>query len=478
MQLWKKRLFGLIMILGLFVLLCVPAMAEELYGGQDVSISIEPGAAEQYYTLDTLPGVSGLTIESRSGNVFDSMNAMTTEMGLVLYGSVPAPGTYTGTLNASWQFEENTLHYTYNITVTAAAPATPEPTPAPTPEPTPEPTPAPTPEPTPEPTPAPTPEPTPAPTPEPTPEPTPTPSPSPTPAAVPVITKHPTGETVSAGGSAIFIARADHAAEIAWRFVGPNNKVIEHKSAPNYFPGLKVSGGDAETLTLSSIPEDMDGWKAVCRFKGTGGEVLSEGALITVKKAAHVAIIREQPMDAELTLGESCTLSVTASSPNGGTLQYQWYSVASEGADPLAISKATLSSFTVPEKEGTCYYRVGVVNVKDNSRSEEVFSRLVAVTYTAATPTPAPAPEPTPEPAPEPTPEPLAPVVTVEPEAEDEEESRGSGKGLIFAALGLLAVAVIVGATLLILHVTGRLGRRPEEETEESDDDGGPYWDD
>ena len=459
--------------------LAVPALAEELHGSKDVSISMEPGAAEQYYTLDTLPGVSGLVIDGRSGNVFDSMNAMTTDMGLVLYGSVPAPGTYTGTLNASWQFEDNTLRYTYDITVTAAAPATPEPTPeptpVPTPEPTPEPTPAPTPAPTPEPTPAPTPAPTPEPTPAPTPEPTPTPTPSPTPAAVPVITKHPTGETVSAGGSAIFIARADHAAEIAWRFVGPNNKVIEHKSAPNYFPGLKVSGGDAETLTLSSIPEDMDGWKAVCRFKGSGGEVLSEGALITVKKAAHVAIIREQPLDAEPALGESCTLSVAAASPNGGTLQYQWYSVASEGAEPMAISKATLSAYTVPEKEGTCYYRVGVINVKDNTRSEEVFSRLVAVTYTAATPTPAPTPEPTPEPTAEPTPEPLAPVVTMEPETEEETRS---GRGFIFAALGLLAVAVIVGATLLVLHVTGRLGRRPEEETEESEDDGGPYWDD
>ena len=130
MQLWKKRLFSLIMILALSASLCIPAMAEELHGSKDVSFSIAPGAAEQYYTLDTLPGVGGLTIESRSGNVFDSMSAMTTEMGLVLYGSVPAPGSYTGTLNASWQFEGNTLRYTYNISVTAAAP---EPTPAPTP---------------------------------------------------------------------------------------------------------------------------------------------------------------------------------------------------------------------------------------------------------------------------------------------------------------------------------------------------------
>ncbi|MBE6969601.1 MAG: hypothetical protein E7442_05725 [Ruminococcaceae bacterium] len=67
-------------------------------------------------------------------------------------------------------------------------------------------------------------------------------------------------------------------------------------------------------------------------------------------------------------------------------------------------------------------------------------------------------------------------MVTTAPEAE-EDARPGSGKGLIFAALGLLAVAVIAGATLLILHVTGRLGRRPEEE-DLPEDDGGPYWDD
>jgi len=456
MQLWKKRLFSLLLITVLLASLGLPARAEELHGSKDVALSLTPGGADQYYTLDTLPGVAELSIESRSGNVFDSMSAMTTEMGLVLYGSVPNPGTYTGTLNASWQAEGNTLRYTYYITVTAAAPATPAPTPQPTPEPTPAPTPAPTPEPT----------------------PAPTPEPTPTPAAVPTITKHPTGENVQAGGSALFIARADHAAEIAWRFVGPNNKTIEHSSAPNYFPGLKLSGGTAETLSLSDIPEDMDGWKAVCRFKGPGGEVLSDGALIRVKKAAHVAIIKEQPLDVEVTLGESCTLSVTAASPNGGTLQYQWYSAALADAEPLAISKATRSAFSPPEKEGTVYYRVGVINVKDNTRSEEIFSRLVAVTYTAAAPTPTPSPEPTPLPTPEPTPEPVAPTVTEAPEETEETKSSGGGKGLIFAALGLLAVAVVAGATLLILHLSGKLGRKEEYEEELPEDDGGPYWDD
>ena len=220
----------------------------------------------------------------------------------------------------------------------------------------------------------------------------------------------------------------------------------------------------------------MDGWKAVCCFKGSGGEAVSDGALIRVKKAAHIAIIKEQPRDAELALGESCTLTVQASSPNGGTLQYQWYSVASEDAEPLAISKATRSAYTVPEKEGTVYYRVGIVNVKDNTRSEEVFSRLVAVTYTAASPTPAPTPEPTPEPTAVPTPEPQAPIITEIEEEPETEKQNSSGKGLIFAALGFLAVAVVVGATLLILYLTGKLGKG--RRNEEPEDDGGPYWDD
>ena len=99
----------------------------------------------------------------------------------------------------------------------------------------------------------------------------------------------------------------------------------------------------------------------------------------------------------------------------------------------------------------------------------------MAVTYTAASPTPAPTPEPAPEPTAAPTPEPQAPIIT-EIEEEPEAEKQSSGKGLIFAALGFLAVAVIVGATLLILYLTGRLGKG--RRNEEPEDDGGPYWDD
>ena len=39
-------------------------------------------------------------------------------------------------------------------------------------------------------------------------------------------------------------------------------------------------------------------------------------------------------------------------------------------------------------------------------------------------------------------------------------------------------VAVIAGATLLILHLTGRLGKREDYYENEPEDDGGPYWDD
>ena len=98
---------------------------------------------------------------------------------------------------------------------------------------------------------------TPTPTPVPTAAPTATPAavPTATPAAtaLPKITKHPTGETVEVGGSAMFIARADNATEIVWRIVSADTtNTVPASDAGSYFTGITVSGLGTEKLTLST----------------------------------------------------------------------------------------------------------------------------------------------------------------------------------------------------------------------------------
>lgn len=217
----------------------------------------------------------------------------------------------------------------------------------------------------------------------------PTPSPSPTPGP-PVITKDPTGETVQEGGSAVFIARADGATGIVWRFISPDgNQSFDFDLAGNQFPGLVISGGNSETLSLSNIPYELDGWKVACSFTGQGGDALSRSAAIRVQQISSTLNIITQPVGGTMTVEENpdFMLSIQASADNGGTLGYQWYSAATNSAAAMAaIPGATNSSYRPERTEGTRYYRVGVTVSNNGFTSEPVYSSTVSVTFTAAAP--------------------------------------------------------------------------------------------
>lgn len=293
---------------------------------------------------------------------------------IYLSGTPSAEGTYT------LQFLLDTAEQSgiiESVTVVVAAPA-----PTPTPEPTP--TPTPTPEVTP------TPEPTPTPTPTPTPEPTPTPTPTPVPK--PNITKNPTGETVDAGGSAIFIAKADGCEKYEWHFLSADgSKDLTRAQAVTYFTGLNVSGENTNTLTLGSIPSTMDGWRVCCHFSNQGGEVVSQTAIVSVRKVTASPIITQQPKAINAAVGEKVTLSIRAVSPDGGTLRYQWYRSANGvSGSAVAISGADKNTYTVESTEGVAYYSCAVTNSSGGNASPYVLSDQVAVSFTKPSPTPAP----------------------------------------------------------------------------------------
>ena len=154
---------------------------------------------------------------------------------------------------------------------------TPEPLPTVTAPPTPEPTPAPTPEPTPEPTPAPTPEPTPEPTVELTPEPEPEPS-----APVPEIYKNPRREKHVPGQTAVFIAEADPYDEAGWRAIAPNGLDVSLEAFQNVFPSCSVLGIYSDTLTITNVSLDMNGWSFYCVFVNEGTRTNTEAAALYV----------------------------------------------------------------------------------------------------------------------------------------------------------------------------------------------------
>lgn len=223
----------------------------------------------------------------------------------------------------------------------------------------------------------------------------------------PVITKNPTGETVEAGGTAQFVARADNADSFVWRIVSADTtNTIPARDASYYFSGLEVSGADTERLTLSNIPKSMNGWAVECKFTNAAGSSFTTGAIIRVSGATgttndpkdttnsstsntgstselQAPKINTQPKGAELSAGQSHTMTVYASNASGiGQLTYQWYVSDSNNMNNIkAIDGANSTSYTAPETAGTKYYCVGVWLSKDGQKSTTTYSPLVAVTY-------------------------------------------------------------------------------------------------
>ena len=202
---------------------------------------------------------------------------------------------------------------------------------------------------------------------------------------LPTITKHPTGETVTEGQTALFVARADNADQIIWYLVsGDNTTTYTAADAPKYFPGLTVSGTSGETLTLKNIPLSLNGWQAKAQFISTGGNVWSNGAKITVKKAPPKAPkITVQPVDLELEEGADGTLTVKAESPDGVNLTYQWYrntTASNEGGE--AISGATENTYHPEFSEEPCYYYCVVQCVDGDRKSDPVATQCAKVSWT------------------------------------------------------------------------------------------------
>lgn len=104
---------------------------------------------------------------------------------------------------------------------------------------------------------------------------------APAPAAI-VITKHPSSETVSAGGRTWFIASAENETQITWEFFSPDGTMYSLQQAMSAHPGLILEVLPEDTLGLRQIPVSFSGWSARARYDGPGGTMTTNRATITV----------------------------------------------------------------------------------------------------------------------------------------------------------------------------------------------------
>ncbi len=254
------------------------------------------------------------------------------------------------------------------------------------------------------------------------------------------ITKHPTGETVAAGGKATFISRADGAASFQWRIVrnDGSNTFIRADEAPSYINGLQVYGANTDTLVLSNIPASMNGMSIICVFYADAARTqfkISNSAQLTVTStttysstataspsatsyipgaattatptatpSANTTIlaptISVQPEGCVVESGENATLSVVAVDDNtsGTQLKYQWYkNDKNSNANGTAIAGAQSATYTPETSSGSKYYYVGVWATDGSKTSKVVYSSPVAVSFTDTVETsPSPSPSATP----------------------------------------------------------------------------------
>lgn len=115
--------------------------------------------------------------------------------------------------------------------------------------------------------------------------------------ATPEITKSPTDETVDEGGSAEFVASANHYKSCLWQLVSPTGVTYDCTKVSGTFAGLEVSGATSEVLSLKNIPAELNGYSVVCKFSA-GSTVSSGSAKLTVNAAPTEATTA--PTEAEV----------------------------------------------------------------------------------------------------------------------------------------------------------------------------------
>jgi hypothetical protein len=133
---------------------------------------------------------------------------------------------------------------------------------------------------------------------------------------------------------------------------------INNATGSSYLPPTNVEGTVSYYVKITNTNNSASGEKTATTDSDTVAVV------ITVN--AQAPVITAHPQSASYTVVQTAApLSVSASSPDGGVLSYQWHSSADGGSTWTAIGGATGSSYTPPTNaEGTIAYYVKVINTK------------------------------------------------------------------------------------------------------------------
>ena len=101
-----------------------------------------------------------------------------------------------------------------------------------------------------------------------------------------MITKNPTDEVRSSGGSAWFISGAASYNSLSWTFQAPDGTKYSVQEFRNRFPYATVEGENTTTLTIRNLGTEMNGYGVFCSFYNNDGPTDTAMAFLYVSAYA------------------------------------------------------------------------------------------------------------------------------------------------------------------------------------------------
>ncbi len=97
-----------------------------------------------------------------------------------------------------------------------------------------------------------------------------------------VVTKHPTDETRTAGGTAWFVSGAQFYETLDWTFVDPTGHEYTVQQFRNMFPYVTVEGEYSTNLTVRNLSLELNGWAVFCNFHSSADNAKTNWAFFHV----------------------------------------------------------------------------------------------------------------------------------------------------------------------------------------------------
>ena len=131
------------------------------------------------------------------------------------------------------------------------------------------------------------------------------------------ITKNPTDEARSAGGTAWFVSGAANYNSLEWKFMDPAGTFYTVQEFRNRFPYASVDGERTTNLTIRNLGTDMNGFGVICTFYNNNGPTDTKMAFLYV--SAYVAPTYSAPTYTTPTYTAPRTTTTTYYIPYGAT---------------------------------------------------------------------------------------------------------------------------------------------------------------